>query len=96
MRSAGASVLGPAASLEAARAAIGGETPDVAVLDVKLRDDFIYALVDELSVGGVQIVFTTGFDSEILPERYRHLPCYEKPVNFAKLVEGLGDLIRPS
>ncbi len=93
LRRSGATVLGPARDLDAARTALSTETPDAAVLDVKLHSDFVYALADDLMRSGVPIVFATRFDCAVLPERFRSVSCYEKPVSIRSLIRTVEHLI---
>ncbi|NWF32286.1 response regulator [Stenotrophomonas sp. SAM-B] len=60
-----------------ARAAEGGF--DVAMLDVNLNGADSFAVADVLIARGIPFVFTTGFGSNHLPERFRGSPLMEKP-----------------
>lgn len=75
----GARVLGPATSVERALAAIEREAPRAAVLDVELRGELVTPVADALSARGVPFIFTTGYDSEMLPEQYLAVPRCMKP-----------------
>jgi DNA-binding response OmpR family regulator len=77
----GARVVGPVSRLQPARELARAERLDGAVLDVKLDGDTTFPLAQELLERGVPVLFTTGFDSSILPERFRSSPCLAKPVN---------------
>lgn len=77
----GARVVGPVSRLQPARELARAERLDGAVLDVKLDGETTFSLAQELLERGVPVLFTTGFDSSILPERFRSSPCLAKPVN---------------
>jgi hypothetical protein len=41
--------------------------------------DTSYPVADELLAKGVPVVFTTGYDEAMLPERFAHTPKLSKP-----------------
>ena len=87
LRKAGATVLGPATRLEQAEKIVGsGERIDIAVLDINLRGQMIYSLADELIARGVEIVFATGYDQFVMPERFAGIPRCEKPIRWEDLL----------
>jgi CheY-like chemotaxis protein len=76
----GGLVLGPVARLgQALELSRGAAAVHGAILDVRLGDDRIYPLADELIARGVPIIFATGYDGGVLPERLRATPRVEKP-----------------
>jgi DNA-binding response OmpR family regulator len=77
----GARVVGPVSRLQPARELARAERLDGAVLDVKLDGETTFPLAQELLERGVPVLFTTGFDPSVLPERFRSAPCLAKPVN---------------
>jgi DNA-binding response OmpR family regulator len=58
-------VAGPAATVAEAEALLLSHTPDVAVVDIHLRDEMAYGVIDRLHAEGVPIVVTSGY--EVLP-----------------------------
>ena len=52
---------------------------DGALLDVNLNGAAVFPVADALAARGVPFVFSTGYDSLDLPERFRAAPCLEKP-----------------
>lgn len=93
----GAEVLGPVPTQAGALSAIAGsDRIDAAVLDVNLRGETALPVIDALSRSGVPFVFATGYDAQVLPERYRHIPRWEKPYDAARLAESLPQVfVRP-
>lgn len=85
LRALGAEVVGPVSRLQPARELAKSERLDGAVLDVKLDGETSFPLAEELLDRGVPILFTTGFDRTVFPERLKHAPCVPKPVNSAAL-----------
>lgn len=103
LESEGMTVVGPYAAIQPAMAMLdGGERPDGAILDVNLAEQRVFSLADRLIELRVPIVFTTGYDASILPERYAGIPCLQKPVRIALVLDALGltvprsDETRPS
>lgn len=91
LESAGVSVLGPYPSIPPAMALLdGGAPPDAAILDVNLAEQRVFTLADRLIEWRVPIVFTTGYDASTLPERYAGIPCLQKPVRIALVLDALG------
>lgn len=78
----GARVLGPAANLAEAQALLAKEHPTVAVLDVNLGGEYVFALADELLARDVPFVFATAYadDDRLFPEQIRNAPRLCKPV----------------
>jgi CheY-like chemotaxis protein len=88
---AGADILGPVPT--AAKAIELFETEqrvDAAVLDVNLRGEMVYPLVDRLLSAGVPMVFVTGYDAVEIPEQYRHIVRCEKPTSVGRVIKALG------
>lgn len=87
LQSAGAKVVGPVGTLEAAFDRIEEQgVPDVAVLDINLRGTDAYPLVDRLIGDGVAVLLVTGYEPSVIPEHYRHLPRVLKPARAESVV----------
>lgn len=93
LRSAGAVVLGPVASVEAALDWLDRETADAASIDVNLGGEMAYPVADALRARSVPFLFTTGYDQAALPERYADARRLEKPVDAREVVRALGRLL---
>ena len=86
LRAVGAQVIGPVASLpQAMRLLAEAEAPDVAILDINLRETLVYPLFDHLLAAEVRVLITSGYDAAIIPDRYRALPRCDKPVSTGHL-----------
>ena len=87
----GAEIVGPVGTAQQAmRLLDGGRRIDGAVLDIKLRDEMIYPIADELRRRRVPVVFATGYDAAIIPARFADVPCCQKPVDGEKVVQALA------
>lgn len=91
---AGAQVIGPAPTMEAALKLIEPDLPpDGAVLDVNLGGEPVFPLADALIARGVPLVFTTGYDPATLPERFAHVPTCGKPVSTLQVTQAIRGAI---
>jgi CheY-like chemotaxis protein len=91
---AGAAVLGPAPSVDAAlRVLDQGIEPDIAVLDINLGGELAYPVADVLADRGIPFLFTTGYDQSSLPERHAAVRRLEKPVEPSAILEAVERLI---
>lgn len=88
---AGAEVLGPCATEDAARAEIADTPPTAAVLDINLGGGRSFDLAGDLKRDGVPFVFITGYDQEVIPERFADVARLQKPVEFRHVIGALAD-----
>ena len=88
---AGAEVVGPAATVEAAQAlARAEERLDGAVLDANLGGAMIWPVLDALTARGVPVVLATGYDAGVIPKAHADLPRCEKPVAARDVLRALA------
>jgi DNA-binding response OmpR family regulator len=87
-------VVGPVGRVEAATRRIADRPPDLAILDVKLGDgETVFPLADALAALRVPFVFLTGYEPEILPERFRQRPITSKPYSPRRLLAMLAEAV---
>jgi CheY-like chemotaxis protein len=79
LESAGAHVVGPASSVDAALDVLQRTELDGAILDVNLRGEMAYPVADALAARGIPFVFTTGYDARMVPARFADVRRCEKP-----------------
>ncbi|EQB07978.1 PAS domain-containing protein [Novosphingobium lindaniclasticum] len=91
LKGAGAQVLGPCPSEDAARAHMADAPPTCAVLDINLGGGRSFDLAGDLRRDGVPFVFITGYDQDVIPERFAGIPCLQKPVEFRHIIGALAD-----
>ncbi|HKW49284.1 MAG TPA: response regulator [Gemmatimonadaceae bacterium] len=86
----GADVVGMAATVEQALALLEA-TPDVdgALVDINLRGVRAYSVADALAGRGVPFVFTTGYSSATIPDRYRNITVLQKPYEAQEIIGAL-------
>lgn len=92
LEGAGVEVVGPAPSVAKALGLIGAGRLDGASLDVSLRGEPVYPVADALAEAGVPFVFVTGYDAEVIPDRFADSACLVKPVETATILQALFPL----
>ena len=96
LKATGAEVVGPVPSISDAALLLAiARRLDGAVLDVNLGGEMVYPLADVLLGAGVPIAFVTGYSRRDLPERFHHVPRFEKPVAVERLAWALGQALAP-
>ncbi len=81
----GGYVVGPVARLADAQKLVASEHLDGAVLDVKLDGDTTLALATDLMGRNIPVVFTTGYETNMLPAEFANTPRLSKPYNDGSL-----------
>lgn len=89
----GWSIIGPASSLETARALLREtDSIDAAVLDINVAGQLVYPLAHDLRGRGVPILFCSGYDAVDAGGRFADVPILSKPVNIGALHQALHDI----
>lgn len=88
---AGAEVLGPCATEDAAHAEMGEAIPTAAILDINLGGGASFDLAGNLKRDGVPFVFITGYDQEVIPERFGDVTRLQKPVEFRHVIGAIAE-----
>jgi DNA-binding LytR/AlgR family response regulator len=85
----GAEIAGLAGTVKDARNLVDREGGRLngAVLDINLRDEWVYPVADLLALRGVHFVFVTGYDALVLPPAHASAPGFEKPVDKGRLAQ---------
>jgi CheY-like chemotaxis protein len=92
----GASIVGPASSVEDALAMLESSgRPDIAVLDIKLHGGLVYPVADKLEQLGVPYLFTTACEPDEIPEQYRLAPRFDKPIRLTSIIAAIREQIAP-
>src|SRR5882757_2043557 len=85
----GANVVGPAATTADAVRLISDQAPDVALVDINLRNgELAYGLIDRLHGQGIRVVVTSGYADVSLASR-KTAAVLRKPVSRAQLLAAL-------
>ncbi|HEU4625490.1 MAG TPA: response regulator [Steroidobacteraceae bacterium] len=89
LRTRGATVIGPARSVDVARQLVSSQMVDCALLDINLHGEYAFDFAEELQRSGIRTVFTTGYDTSFIPPRLRHTACLQKPVDTNALLQSI-------
>lgn len=92
---AGATIMGPAATVPEALALAASERPDVAVLDLNLSGETCLAVADALAAAGIPFLVATGFGGDVPLPRHAGVQVLQKPYEPATLIEALNRLHSP-
>jgi CheY-like chemotaxis protein len=86
----GVETIGPAGSVKQALELVEhGARLDAAVLDINLRGDTVFPVADALRARGVPFVFVTGYERQEIPEEYRNVVSFRKPIDPARVLRTL-------
>jgi CheY-like chemotaxis protein len=89
----GGHVIGPAASFEQAMTWALEADFDLAILDVNLAGLAVYPIADVLRDRGIPFIFTTGYDSSVIPQSYRGQRMLPKPFSHQTFCEAVGEVL---
>ena len=91
---AGATVMGPVATVAEALALLAKDPPDVAVLDLNLAGETSTPVADALAARGIPFVVATGYGADGLPPGHAAVPVLAKPYDPDDLTTALSRLSR--
>ena len=89
----GCRVVGPAANIAEALTLAADEEIDLAVLDVNVGGKPIYPVVETLVARNIGLVFSTGYGSGGIDERFRDRPVLPKPFGQVDLERRLREAL---
>jgi DNA-binding response OmpR family regulator len=96
LRSWGATIIGPAATLDAGLIlARSTARIDAAIVDINLRGEMAFPLADTLLARQALLIFTTGYDSMTIPVPYRSARILQKPYTPDEITTVLLPLAAP-
>lgn len=89
-------VIGPVESHFEAIALLEQTRPDVAILDITLRDGFCGPLAGELQARGIPFMIFSGQrrEEEVQTNKLSHVPWVEKPGGLGEITAALDSLVR--
>jgi len=90
----GDEMAGSASKLTDAVALAQGTQADVALLDINLGGALAYPVADVLRERGVPIVFTSGYGSAGLIERFQDCPMLDKPFDQYSLEHAIHTVVK--
>jgi CheY-like chemotaxis protein len=97
LENAGSIVLGPAPSVDKAIKTIDSEAHiDAAVVDVNLGGMLAYPVADMLIARRIPFIFTSGYEDNVLQNRYAQVKNCPKPSLFRAIEEALAEAMSRS
>ena len=95
LEGAGARVIGPIATLSEALHQVAEDGFDLAIVDINLRDEMSYSVADALKAEKLPFLFATGYEANVIPERFAGTVRCEKPYVLSDVLMSLKRLITP-
>lgn len=89
---AGATVIGPAATVAEALDLLGGTLPDAAVMDMNLCGESAAPVADRLAALAVPFLIATGYGAAGLPPGHEAVPVLAKPFEPDDLIRQLAEI----
>lgn len=93
LESHGHRVLGPVATVDAARHALKNTQPDIALIDYRLAGSTTEPLLPDLRERGIPTCVLTGYSREQLPDTYADCHVLEKPFRMRALLEAIDAML---
>lgn len=91
---AGAEIVGPVGTLAEANLKVGEGDFDCAVVDMNLRGNLAFPIVEQLQAAHVPFIVATGYNQSSLPNALRDVPRIEKPFSPHQVVNELVEMRR--
>ena len=89
----GGQVVGPAANFEQGMTLALEADFELAILDVNVDGLVVYPIADVLRHRNIPFIFMTGYDSSVIPQRYRHNCVLSKPFSHQIFSEAMAELL---
>ena len=89
----GCEVVGPAPNMSAARELVDGEQFDAAILDVHIRGERVFPLLEALDGRGVPFLLTSGYADWAMPDQWEDRPRLQKPYTIGDIEQALCGLL---
>jgi DNA-binding response OmpR family regulator len=93
VRAFGGRVAGVAPSVAKANEILDQGPVDIALLDVNLDGEQVFAVAERLEQAGAAFLFMTGYDEWLLPAKWRDRPQLAKPIDPRALREMMLKLL---
>lgn len=90
LRDSSANIVGVVSTLAAATLVLLTQHLDAVVLDLNVKGELAFEFADELVRRNIPMVFVTGYNPFIIPERFADVPLSPKPISAKQLIEMLA------
>ena len=89
----GCTVVGPAPNMAAARQLLEEGSFDAAIMDVHIRGERVFPLLEVLEAQDVPFVISSGYADWAMPDKWQDRPRLQKPYTIDQVEEALAQLI---
>jgi DNA-binding response OmpR family regulator len=93
LSAAGFGVIGPAGTIAEALPLLRDRRPDLAILDLNLGGEMVFAIFGQLETAGTPFIILSGHSRKMVPERYRNRPFLQKPYVMSMLLRVIHDVL---
>ncbi|WP_265562020.1 response regulator [Sphingomicrobium arenosum] len=93
LRESGYFVVGPAYDMPAALDLAGREQIDAAIVDLNIRGEKSFPVLEILNGRNVPFVITSGYADWTMPEEWMERPRLQKPYEEEALIKKIGRLV---
>jgi CheY-like chemotaxis protein len=84
----GMSVIGPTSTTAEARRLIAAHNPRLALVDVNLKSEMAYTLIDELHARGAAVIVASGYAAPPVPNE-KTVAFLQKPFSSCELITAM-------
>jgi DNA-binding response OmpR family regulator len=88
----GMHVVGPTATTTQARGLAAAQRPELAIVDINLKQETSHGLIDELHEQGVRIVVITGYDASLVSKE-SVAAILQKPFSGPELITTMNRVV---
>ena len=85
----GCEVIGPVATVAAGCTYVANVEIDAAVLDIDLRRELVFPVIEDLKQRGIPFLFASSYPTSSIPPKYRQHARIYKPIDQQDLAGGL-------
>lgn len=92
LRQCGAHVVGPCSEFDDAFLQAARDHFDAAIIDINLQGQKAFPVADALTLHRIPFVFCSGYNADVVPERFRDVQLWKKPFDLAALMDHMQKL----
>jgi DNA-binding NtrC family response regulator len=88
----GMHVVGPTATTTQARGLVAAQRPELAIVDINLKQETSHGLIDELNEQGVRIIVITGYAASLVSKE-SVAAILQKPFSGSELITTINRVV---
>jgi DNA-binding NtrC family response regulator len=94
LRQRGAHVVGPCSEFDDAFLQAARDHFDAAIIDINLQGEKAFPVADALTLHRIPFVFCSGYNANVVSERFRDIDLWQEPFDVAALMDHMQQLCR--